>query len=109
MIVYETQHRGLGQAYAGLVRVDWRGTRITLVLQRHPTGTFPWTTSLYDTRDLTPASRPTWTSTTYADATQALDALLDHLGQQAIADDLLPLVNALLPPIAIGIPIYDLA
>jgi len=77
VIIYETQYRGLGQAYAGLVRVDWRGTLFTLVLQRHPTGTFPWTTSLYDTRELMPTSKPTWSSTTYAAADQALAALVE--------------------------------
>jgi len=96
MIVYETQHRGLGQAYAGLMRVDWRGTLITLVLQRHPTGTFPWSAS-------------TWSSTTYESPNRALAALLEHLASLDLPNDLEPLVNALLPPVAIGIPIYDLA
>lgn len=109
MLLYEMQHRGLGQAYAGIVRVDWRGTLFTLVLQRHPTGTFPWGTSLYDTRELTPTSTPTWSSTTYMDPNQALTALREHLASLDLPDELEPLVHALLPPVAIGIPRYDLA
>jgi len=109
MLIYEIQHRGLGQAYAGIARIDWRGTLFTLVLQRHPTGTFPWTTSLYDTRELTPTSKPTWSSTTYESPNQALAALREHLASLDLPDDLEPLVNALLPPVAIGTPIYDLA
>ncbi len=104
MLILATQRRQLSHAYAALVTVRWQDTVHTLVLQHHPAGPRRWQSRFYDTRELTTTTLPAWESATHEYPTDAIDALLEYLAPLGLPDDLIPLVNHLLPTSVIGAP-----
>src|SRR4051794_7204423 len=103
------ERRGNGHNYACLLAVTWGDESFTLMLQRHPAGQRLWQTSLHQTPARITAesfTSPLWRSQCREAATQAIDALLEHVAYLGLPDDLYPLVVALLPEALIGQPVY---
>ena len=103
MLILATEKRQSGYAYAALLHVTWRDDGFTLILQRHPTAGHLWQTSFHQTPariDRESFTTPLWRSRCTAYATQAINALLEHVAPLGLPDDLLPLVFNLLPQVS---------
>jgi hypothetical protein len=107
MLILGHQRRASGRAYAGLLAVWWGAQSYVLCLQHHPVGENPWQAALYTTDVLPPQIPPLWRSGRHEAATQAVDALLEYLAPLGLPDDLLPLINELLPDRPVGEPLYQ--
>src|SRR4051794_33568647 len=107
MRIGDPERRGQGHAYACLLPVNWGDEGFTLMLQRHPAGQRRWQASFHQTPariDRESFTNPLWRSRCAEAATQAIDALLEHVAYLGLPDDLYPLVLALLPDRPIGQP-----
>ena len=104
MIILEKQRRASGRAYASIVTIRWGETSYVLILQHHPVSKPPWQSSLHtgNVRD-----SPLWQSERTEAAALAIDALLERIAPLGLPDDLLPLINDLLPIAPIGVPAYN--
>jgi hypothetical protein len=105
VIILQTEQRSAGNAYSGIVHVLWGEDRFTLILQHHPVGACLWQSSLHQTPariDRDSFASPLWRSRCADYPTDAIDALLEHLAPLGLPCDLIPLVNLLLPKMAIG-------
>ncbi len=107
MLILECQRRASGRAYAGIIKIAGGDHGYTLVLEHSPVGDDPWVASLFDTNELLLESKLLWQSDRCEAATQAIDALLEHIAPLGLPDDLMPLVNELLPDRPIGEPLYQ--
>jgi hypothetical protein len=104
MLILASEKRAAGHAYAALLQVRWGDVLYTLALQHHPVGKPAWESRLYAGIPTTP---PLWQSERCAVATQAIDALLERIVPLGLPDDLLPLVNDLLPGERVGAPLWE--
>lgn len=109
MLILSTERRSSGHAYAGILRLRQGARIVTVALQHHPVGQHRLQAKVYEQWALSRDTLPTWQSDTYSTATEAINALLEHIAPDGLPDDLTALVTALLPDRPVGTPTYSLS